>query len=193
MNHEDVASGEGEGDVDEKRRAIDAARNKERTKKDSGRLERRELNDQKRQNERGASQARYSLNRERLADDADRHAERQAEGTARSAERALSDSSVALATLARADAEETTRASLEREGVRLEDVRNVRALVRLELGEISAEVADIAANVPRGSFEGRLSKNLEAIRASLKTVTRLVDGMDSSDSAGRQNEIGGSG
>jgi hypothetical protein len=183
-----------ESELNSRREKDDAAESDRRSSADTERENERTVSDAKRENVRGARQSREGIARERVRDDESLRAERGEADTARDTERRHADQSLAREKLARADAVDALDEKIDRDARRDADLREALALVKGQIEVVEGSLSRLHATVPRGTFDGRLSADVEKIRdASRRTQRLLEDVLDPGDGRRRYHEVGGSG
>jgi len=183
-----------ESEIDRQRRELDGAESERRASSDRDRDEQRNVVDGTRQNLRGTSQARESLARERARDDASLGNERALTDVSRSAEREISDAELSREKDARSDAQAALEEVRGLDSARQRSLREALALIEEQMSVVDGSLTGVLATVPRGTFDGRLSADVEKIRRAAGRIrTLLEDVLDPGDCRRRDHDVGGSG
>ncbi|HZU99151.1 MAG TPA: hypothetical protein VFF73_20760 [Planctomycetota bacterium] len=183
-----------DSEIDQRRRELDRAQSGRRADADRARDDQRGLVDGTRQTARGTSQSRESLDRERAREDASLGAERALADIARAAERALADAALAREKQARSDSDAALEHRVDLDARRRATLREALGLLDEQMAVVDGSLSELLATVPRGTFDGRLSADVEKIRsAGVRMRTLLGDVLDPDDARRRDHDVGGSG
>ena len=153
-----------------------------------------EIEQQRRDLDCAESGRRADADRERARDDASLGAERALADIARAAERALADAALAREKQARTDSDAALDHRIELDERRKATLREALALVEQQMAVVDGSLIQLLTTVPRGTFDGRLSEDVEKIRrAALRMHSLLEDVLDPNDARRHDHEVGGSG